>query len=324
MDSQQLLKSLLAKGHLLTDDELAESFTHISSLFSERQALSDPEQNFQLVTGATMHERVLQLRELRASGQLEGLATGFTRTDLASGGLRPDELIVVGASSAVGKTNLVLNMFHNMAMAGVPTLFISLEMGNYQVYDRLIGLHTSPMIGGTEAQASELPVYYMPSEYGKPGLMYAFIKHFIENNPHIKCIAIDHLSLLPSLHTDRRLSHAAWVQKLREWVKEFRVPIILIHHLRRQAKDNDNPQLVDLAESQDIVNNADQIYLLQRDTESPTNRKYLHVMLKKNRNGGQLHRDVYEIDDHYKLSELDMRKVDQVMKDAKSIFEVEL
>lgn len=321
--AERLVRTLGNDAGSLTDEQVAEAYVLLARELASRGDGESPTDGMELVTGASLAERVKEMREKRARGVLEGLATGYGRLDKASGGWRDGELIVVGASSGVGKTNYVLNCLHNMALEGIASLFISLEMTNEQVYDRLVGLNTSPLVGLTEEQAQDLPVYYMGSDWTRPDLMHAFVRKFVVEHPTVRLICIDHLSLLPALNTERRLSHAAWAERLRNWVKEFNVPIVLIHHLRRGATDNQAPQLVDLAESQDIVNHADQIYLLQRDTESPVNRNYLHVVLKKNRNGGQLHRDVLHIDEHYKVSEMEPRTAARLIQEAKSVFNLD-
>src|SRR6185369_7187190 len=71
-------------------------------------------------------------------GKIRGIPTGFKDLDNILAGLQRSDLFILAARPAMGKTALVLNLAHNVAvMAKEPVLFFSLEMSKEQLVDRL-------------------------------------------------------------------------------------------------------------------------------------------------------------------------------------------
>ena len=68
-----------------------------------------------------------------------GLATGYPELDKLTHGFREDQMVVLGARPAVGKTAFVLNIAKNVAKAEqVPVVVFSLEMGAVDLVTRLV------------------------------------------------------------------------------------------------------------------------------------------------------------------------------------------
>jgi len=79
-----------------------------------------------------------------------GLATGYTFFDFATSGLRPGEMLLIGADTAGGKSALLMNMAINMWMGGNTTdmekdfkegcdvLYFSLEMPKDDLLERVL------------------------------------------------------------------------------------------------------------------------------------------------------------------------------------------
>jgi replicative DNA helicase len=76
-----------------------------------------------LVRAAERLERAVE----RGDG-VTGTATGIHKLDRETGDLMPSNLIVLAGRPAMGKTALGLNIALNVAKAGTPALFFSLEM----------------------------------------------------------------------------------------------------------------------------------------------------------------------------------------------------
>ncbi len=81
---------------------------------------------------------ILDTLDQIGSGTRKRTPTGFHGLDGLLGGLRPGQLIVVGARPAMGKTAWALNVVDNMASAGAPCGFISLEMSTQELSERLL------------------------------------------------------------------------------------------------------------------------------------------------------------------------------------------
>jgi len=68
-----------------------------------------------------------------------GLATGYPELDKLTHGFREDQMVVLGARPAVGKTAFVLNIAKNVAKSEqVPVVVFSLEMGAVDLVTRLV------------------------------------------------------------------------------------------------------------------------------------------------------------------------------------------
>lgn len=73
---------------------------------------------------------------------LIGLSTGFHKIDEWTGGLQPDQLWIVGARTAVGKTAFALSMALNVAKQNRGVLVYSLEMSGELLTNRLLARMT--------------------------------------------------------------------------------------------------------------------------------------------------------------------------------------
>ena len=73
-----------------------------------------------------------------------GVPTGFHDLDERLAGLQANNLIVVGARPAMGKTSFALGILAHAAMkANVPTLLFSLEMGREEITQRAAALRSA-------------------------------------------------------------------------------------------------------------------------------------------------------------------------------------
>ncbi len=78
-----------------------------------------------------------------------GMMTGFGELDALIGPLKPDNLIIVAARPSVGKTALALNIGENISAGGKKVLFISLEMSEEELCERMLS-------GKTEISSNKL------------------------------------------------------------------------------------------------------------------------------------------------------------------------
>ena len=70
-----------------------------------------------------------------------GLPTGLRDLDDILGGIRPSDLVVVGARTSIGKTSFAMTVALNVAagkQAALPALVVSLEQGRQELMERLL------------------------------------------------------------------------------------------------------------------------------------------------------------------------------------------
>ena len=79
-----------------------------------------------------------------AKKDIAGLPTGFPNWDIAiGGGMRPGTVNVVGARPKVGKSTLAINIGYNLALAGVPVLYLDTELTTRYQQCKLISRHAN-------------------------------------------------------------------------------------------------------------------------------------------------------------------------------------
>lgn len=92
----------------------------------------------QYITGGMMQE------EIQAFIKASDIKTNFYQFDRLAGGLYPG-LYVIGAISSLGKTTFVQQLADNVAAAGKPVLFFSLEMSRLEMASKSISRKTAQL-----------------------------------------------------------------------------------------------------------------------------------------------------------------------------------
>ena len=81
--------------------------------------------------------------QIKFSKNFPPISTGFPLFDEAlDGGLYPEQLVFLGAISSLGKTTFLLQVIDNIAAAGTPVLFFSLEMSRNEIMAKSISRNT--------------------------------------------------------------------------------------------------------------------------------------------------------------------------------------
>lgn len=81
--------------------------------------------------------------EIKFTKNFPPISTGFPLFDEAlDGGLYPEQLVFLGAISSLGKTTFLLQVIDNIAAAGTPVLFFSLEMSRNEIISKSISRNT--------------------------------------------------------------------------------------------------------------------------------------------------------------------------------------
>lgn len=82
--------------------------------------------------------RIAELRE--NPGHLRGITTGFDGIDYVTGGLQPEQFVIVTGIPKSGKSSFLLYMALHVHRAGKIPLFVGFEMSNREQEDRLTSL----------------------------------------------------------------------------------------------------------------------------------------------------------------------------------------
>lgn len=226
-----------------------------------------------------------------------------------NGGVIAGQLTVVGARTAVGKSQFGLGAARAAAIKQkIPTLLASLEMGGDQIMRRLIaaeaGVNLSHLQGGgcddrdwqligrIAERVIDAPLYIDD----KPGLTLERLHQTIRDlkrGPGCGLVVIDYLQLMIAPHAESREQKvAALTRGLKLMSQELEVPIVTLAQLNRdlEKRQDKTPVVSDLRESGAIENDADNIILLHREdmhgSETPRAGE-IDLIAAKNRDGAR-------------------------------------
>ena len=252
-----------------------------------------------------------------------GLSTGFTELDKMTTGLHEDELIILAARPAVGKTAFALNIAQNVGTKNDTAVAIfSLEMGAQSLVSRMLCAEGS--IDANHFRTGNLT----PQEWDN--LMVAMgslskTKIFIDDTAGIKVaeirakcrrlakeqggiglIVIDYLQLIEGTNHENRQQEVSDISRqLKKLAKELHVPVIALSQLSRgvEQRQDKRPVLSDIRESGSIEQDADIVGFLYREDyydrdndaddsnadprDNDENVGEVEVIIEKNRSGAR-------------------------------------
>ncbi len=214
-----------------------------------------------------------------------GVQTGFPSIDRNLLGLRPGQMVVVGARPAVGKTSFALNLAVNAAIEGATVAFFSLEMSNLEIAQRLLASRSGvdmQAIRSGNVKNTDWPAILKATEElsqldilidDTPDISVTEIRAKARRMLHEKeksVIILDYLQLVKSSGTTSQQSRANQVSEMSRGIKimakDLECPVIALSQLNRAGSNRTDktPQLVDLRESGSIEQDADIVMLLDR------------------------------------------------------------
>lgn len=265
------------------------------------------------ITAAFKHLEAITSEE----GEKGGLKTGLIDLDEKTGGMRPGELVILGARPSVGKSALALTIALNCIRDGHPVYLESLEMDRLQIMNRLMsqasGVDSTRIRDGDMGESSwsdatrgsaelhGLPLYgcYQPAR--RIGEIRADLRRARDEHG-IELGIVDYLGYIEPDETlkDRRLDMEAISRSLKRTARELGIPLLVLAQLSRKNEDRSRgerePRISDLRETGMIEADADQIWLLHRaviepgvrrkdDDGDPEDPRKAVVIVGKNRNG---------------------------------------
>lgn len=246
-------------------------------------------------------------------GKISGLSTGYYELDELTDGLHGNELIIMAARPAMGKTALALNIATNVAMNAKKSVVIfTLEMRAEQIVSRMISsvgqveakklqngnLQTSDWQRVNEAisQLSGLNIYIDDSAGVSIGDIKAKCRRIANQDPNLGLIVIDYLTLIGgnSRYAGNRQQEVSEISRaLKTLALELKLPVLTLAQLSRtpELRENKRPVLSDLRESGSIEQDADIVTFIYRDdyyneeSKIDDNMSRTEIIIRKNRSG---------------------------------------
>lgn len=227
--------------------------------------------------------------EARAEGKASAaMPTGFASIDgqLDEGGLMPGDMVVVGARPSIGKSVFLLNIALNMARAGIPVAYFSLEMGHLQNAKRILardsGVRTNDMrdpqsmsreqwsdIQRTVAGAQDLPLYMFAASAMNASRFRSLCRRGVSRKG-VKVAFLDYLQLIDGggKSDNRQEQVSEFSRMFKQTAMDLQIASVAASQVNRKANDTTNPgmpALHNLRESGSIEQDADIVFMLHRD-----------------------------------------------------------
>lgn len=248
-------------------------------------------------------------RAEQSTTEQTGIATGLHDLDQTLGGLRPGQLVLVGARPRVGKSVLLINLAIQAAIKDkLRTALFSLEMSEAEIGTRIVSAGASiPLqtlrngkLGELEwtkvaryvAETDDAPLHIDESANVTLAHIRAGVKRVIAQHGGIDLILVDYLQLMGSgKRAESRQQEVSDLSRgLKLLAKETGAPVVAASQLNRgsEHRTDKRPSLADLRESGSLEQDADIVILLHReDANDPESARAgeCDMIVAKNRHG---------------------------------------
>lgn len=308
IDEANAIASLGYNSDLPLNETLEKAESKIFNVAKNRQASEFKTMN------EVLSEVQNQLEKLSSNrGKISGLPTGLYDFDELTDGFHENELIIIAARPAMGKTALALNIATSIARQTKKTVAIfTLEMRAEQLVTRMISslgqIDAKKLQNGSlqnqdwkrvneaMSQLAELNIYIDDS----PGVTIADIKakcrRLASLDGNLGLVLIDYLTLINSVNRyggNRQQEVSEISRSLKTLALELKIPIVTLAQLSRtpELRENKRPVLSDLRESGSIEQDADLVAFIYRDdyyneeSKIDDNISKTELIIRKNRNG---------------------------------------
>src|SRR5574344_74007 len=228
------------------------------------------------------------LEKLAATGSdITGIPSGFSDIDRITAGFHENELIIIAARPAMGKTAFALNLATNIAINANKTVALfNMEMGAEQLMNRMLASLGNINQGKLRTGKLEHPDWkavdcaisqlYPTKMYmdDTPGMTISEIRakcrRLASSKDGLDVVIIDYLQLITGSSTyagNRQQEVSEISRSLKTLAMELNIPIIALAQLSRsvEGRDDKRPLLSDLRESGSIEQDADIVSFLYRD-----------------------------------------------------------
>lgn len=235
-----------------------------------------------------MESFIQNLEDMAKGRRAIGIATGYPTIDhMLNGGLKPGKLLCLAARPSTGKTALALQILRNVAQGQDGAAFLSQEMLNDELSNRLVASAGKADYGqiesgnpnddtwgriveGVEAMRN-LPLYINDQSSLTLADIQAKARR-LRSKYGIKVLAIDYLQLCrtSSKHDNRATAIGEISRGLKALAMQLGITVIILSQLNRdvEKRTNGKPVMSDLKESGDIEQDCDTIMMLSEAEKS--------------------------------------------------------
>ena len=220
-------------------------------------------------------------------GEVTGLASGFTDLDRITAGFHENQLIIVAARPAMGKTVFALNVAVNAALQGKSVAVFNMEMDATQLANRILSnvgqieghkfmsgkLNNDDWTRLNEAcsQLENAKIFINDTPSATIGEIRSKCRRLASSDNGLDLVVIDYLQLISAgrnYGANRQQEVSDISRALKLMALELHVPVIALSQLSRsvEQREDKRPLMSDLRESGSIEQDADIVSFLYRDS----------------------------------------------------------
>lgn len=247
-------------------------------------------------------ERTLTMAQERMEafqrGELPGVTTGFKMLDGVLNGFQPGFVYALGARTGLGKTTFAINAALGAAARGHKVAYVTVEMSGADIVEKMVSRESR--VAGARLQAGSmndhevtriekavgemkgLPILF--TEVVRPSFDHlAFEILRLVKIEKVELVVVDYLQLFEvgdGRFRQPREEAKIVSARLKMLAKTYKVPLLVLSQLNRAAPEFGEPELIHIAESDQIARDSDVVMFLFRDE-----REQHYLSISKNRRG---------------------------------------
>lgn len=232
---------------------------------------------------AVSKELVNDVAERKEDKGERGIMTGLHIFDSRFGWHGGDLIILAGRSSA-GKTTVATTIAYNMAVAGIPSVFYSMEMSSKQLVARIMSRQTRvsssltlygklnddeyKRVYDNALELRTLPIYFDEKSKTSFKRILLSIKRMVRRKK-VKVVFIDYLQILANGADDNREAILGdMARDLKRLAVELNIAICALSQLNRSDRESGKPKISQLRGSGQIEEACDIGVLISRKEHS--------------------------------------------------------
>ena len=223
----------------------------------------------------------------QSNNEITGISTGYRDIDKVTSGFQKNELIIIAARPAMGKTAFAVNLATNIAInSGKSVALFNMEMGAEQLALRMIAnlgqvnqgrlrngrLEHTDWKGVNEGISRLIDTKMFIDD--TPGMSISEIRakcrRLASSKDGLDIVIIDYLQLISGSEKwggNRQQEVSEISRSLKTLAMELEIPVVALAQLSRtvESREDKRPLLSDLRESGSIEQDADVVAFLYRD-----------------------------------------------------------
>lgn len=247
----------------------------------------------------------VSLKAHENGGKLPGITTGLTELDDILGGWHDSDLTIVGGRPAMGKTAFMLGLAEAAAMSGVPTGVISAEQPAVQLGIRRASLASGvgaatirsgqfeeedwPKLNASIKATSDRPLWV----YDRSAITLDELVGIARKWKHahgIRILFVDYAQRITVAGADRITEVSQVARGMKNLARDLGIPVIALAQVVKgvDSRPDKRPNAGDLANSDELTREADQILMLYRDEvyhRDSQDKGVAEILIEKNRHG---------------------------------------